>query len=253
MAIARREREPVRVLRIPVKDFMERKWLYKPGEHCTFIGKTQSGKTTLAMGLMGDVITPEMPGIVLVMKPEDETPTKWGKRLDLRRVAEWPPPPQHTNKHSPWRSRGWLVWPKVGSITQDRLTLKRVFHKVFAESYAHTRKSKPRCVFADEVVAIANPKFLGLENDLNLIWMQGSGMGLGLWAACQRPFDAPLNAYEQSVHLFIWRSTDQRNRKRFSEIGGIDADVIDSIVTRLQKYECLYIRRTDYTYCVIGP
>jgi hypothetical protein len=112
--------------------------------------------------------------------------------------------------------------------------------------------SNPRTIFADEVVAIANPKYLGLEHDLNMLWMQGRAMGLALWAACQRPFDAPLNAYEQAVHLFIWRSTDKRNRKRFAEIGGIDPDVIDAIVSRLDGYDCLYIRRTDYTYCVIG-
>lgn len=244
--------EPIRVLRVKREDFLARKWDYKPGEHCTFIGKTRSGKTTLAMELMGDVISPEMPGVVLVMKPEDSTPTKWGRKLELRRVSEWPPPPQHTHKRSPWRSRGWLVWPKVGNINTDRATLRRVFHQVFAESYAHTRMARPRCLFADEVVAIASPKFLGLESDLDLIWMQGSGMGLGLWAACQRPYNAPLNAYEQSVHIFIWRSTDKRNRKRYSEIGGIEPEIVDSIVNQLGKYECLYIRRTDYTYCVIG-
>lgn len=240
------------MLKVSRDDFLERKWLYKPGEHCTFIGKTGSGKTTLAMTLMGDVIKPEMPGIVLVMKPEDETPTKWGKRLDLARVAEWPPPVQQRHKHSPQKKRGWLVWPKVGNINTDRTTLRRVFHQVFAECYAKTRMAKPRCLFADEVVAIASPKFLGLEDDLNLIWMQGRAMGLGLWAACQRPFNAPLNAYEQAVHIFIWKSTDKRNRQRFGEIGGIDADLIEAIVQQLDEYDCLYIRRTDYTFCVIG-
>lgn len=244
--------EPVTVKRIGRDDFINRKWGYEPGQHVTFIGKTGSGKSTLAMQLMNDVITPDWPGIVLVMKPEDDTPTKWGRRLDLARVAEWPPPEKQRNRRSPWKKRGWLVWPNVGNIDTDRETLRRVFHAVFKESYAHTRMARPRVIFADEIVAIASRKFLGLENDVDMIWMQGRSAGLGLWAACQRPFNAPLNAYEQAQHLFIWRSTDKRNRQRFSEIGGIDPDVIDSIVSRLQGFDCLYIRRTDYTFCVVS-
>lgn len=242
----------VQVARIARDDFIARKWVHEPGEHATFIGRTGSGKSTLAMELLNESITIERPGIVLVMKPEDRTPTKWGERLGLKRVPTWPPPVQQRHKRSPKRVRGWLVWPPVGNISTDRNTLRTVFHDVFAESYRNTRMANPRTIFADEVVAIANPKYLGLEHDLNMIWMQGRAMGLALWAACQRPFDAPLNAYEQAVHLFIWRSTDKRNRKRFAEIGGIDPDVIDSIVSQLEGYDCLYIRRTDYTYCVIG-
>lgn len=244
--------EGIRVARIERDDFLTRKWDYEPGQHCTFIGRTGSGKTTLAMELMNRVITPDFPGIVLVMKPEDDTPTKWGQKLDLQRVPEWPPPEVQRHKRSPWRKRGWLVWPRVGNIETDTATLRRVFHSVFRESYAKTRTKTPRCLFADEVVAIANPKYLGLERDLNMIWMQGRAMGLGLWAACTRPFDAPLNAYEQATHIFLWRSTDKRNRKRFSEIGGIDADLIDAIVNQLPKYHCLYINRDTMTYCVVA-
>jgi energy-coupling factor transporter ATP-binding protein EcfA2 len=247
---------PVRIERFGREEFLSERWDYRAGEHVTLIGRTQSGKTTLAFELMDEVIDPDMPALVLVMKPKDPTPTKWGRKLDLVRVPSWPPPIRHrSHKINPQRPRGWLLWPPVGDIDRDKAKLRREFHRAFAESYSQgsRRNGQDRIIFADEIVAIANPKMgLGLANDVDMLWMQGSGMGQGLWAACQRPFEAPQNAYEQSIHLFIFRSTDRRNLKRYGEIGGIDPDVIHSAVSQLHGRDCFYIRRSDYTYCVVG-
>jgi hypothetical protein len=67
-------------------------------------------------------------------------------------------------------------------------------------------------------------------------------MGCGLWAAAQRPFNAPLNMYGQSEHLIIFRDGDQRSVERYGQIGGgIDRDLIEQIVNQLRKHEFLYI------------
>jgi len=145
------------------------------------------------------------------------------------------------------------LWPKLGDIGKDKDVLQTQFRLAMAESYRQSsrpRRGQDRIIFADEVVGISRE--LKLAGELDEIWMRGSGMGLGLWAACQRPFTAPLNAYEQSTHLFLWRSTDQRNRRRFAEIGGIDPELIDRVVNQLEGHDCMYVRRTDYTTCIIG-
>jgi hypothetical protein len=94
-------------------------------------------------------------------------------------------------------------------------------------------------------------KELGLGPELDAIWMRGSSMGLGLWAATQRPFHAPLHAYNAPVHIFLHRDPDLRNMQRYQEIGGVDSRLVRSIVSQLQLHQFLYIRRTDYTMCVV--
>lgn len=241
----------MQVVRFTRQQFYDRAWSYKAGEHATFIGKTQSGKTTLAFELLDRTATPEMPALVLVMKPKDRTPERYGKRLGYKRVTSWPPP--SASRWNPSPPRGWLVWPKLGDIDKDRGRLYGTFRHAMAESYAgaaRRRRGGARIIFADEVVGISRQLKLG--DELDEIWMRGSGMDLGLWAACQRPYNAPLNAYEQSVHLFLWKSTDRRNVKRFGEIGGIPAKQVEEVVSGLGPHECFYIRRTDYTCCVIA-
>lgn len=242
---------PTKVLRFSRGEFMGSRWNYRPGEHVTFIGKTQSGKTTLGFELLDRVTSPDLQGIVLVRKPKDDTPDTLIKQLGYTRVREWPPPSAQLPRWAPNRPRGWALWPRYGHIRRDKLVAANQFGRAMADSYSRTakRRGQPRIIFGDEMLAM---KRLGLEDDMNEIWEQGSGMGLAFWGACQRPFNAPLHAYEQSVHLFIWRSNDTRNLRRYGEIGGIDPQLIHAVVSQLQGHECFYVRRTDYTCCVIG-
>lgn len=76
-------------------------------------------------------------------------------------------------------------------------------------------------------------------------------MRCGMWVSDQRPFYVVQTAYSQAEHLFIGKSTDLRDRKRFGEIGGIDPILVDTETMRLEKYQWLYIRRTGPQYCVV--
>lgn len=221
---------------------------YRAGEHVTFTGKTQSGKTTLSFQLLDAVASPDLPAVVLVMKPKDATPERWAKRMGIRRVRTWPPP--SSQPWTPQRPRGWVLWPKLGNIHEDDHELAEQFGEALAESYARTAKRRggDRIIFGDELVGLAR---LGLGDQLDAIWMRGSSMGLGLWSAAQRPFHAPLNAYSQSVHIFMHRDVDKRNRDRLKEIGGVDPVLIESTMAGMREHEFLYVRRTDYTMCVV--
>lgn len=236
------------VLSVPRAEFLERRWDYKPGQHVTGIGFTQCGKSTLMFELLERSANEKCPAVVLVSKPRDPTPTRWGRRLKYKRLHTWPPPPR-----APWSSRpsGWMLWPKLGDLEKDPDTLRAAFHKAMTESYSQAagRRGQNRIIMADEIIGAS--KRLGLGKDFDQLWEQGSGMGIGLWAAAQRPFNAPQNAYEQSAHLFLWRSTDRRNRQRFGEIGGVDPDLVARVTTSLGPHQVLYIRRTDYTLCIV--
>lgn len=249
----RAEQAPTRIAHIPRDLFLRRYWSYKNGQHVTILGKTGSGKTYLGFQLLDASISKERPGIVLVMKPRDATVERFQKRLELRRVASWPPPYIRRKVDKP---RGYVLWPKLGDFERDDEILHDEFNRCFRESYtqAARRNGEPRCLFVDELVGVA--KELKLEASVNRLYMRGRSLGVGLWAATQRPFNAPLLAYQAPDHIFVASDPDLRNRQRLAEIGGFNTDVLMTITDPdsrvLGKNEFLYLGREDHVMAIVG-
>ncbi len=231
------------VERVGRQEFLDECWDYNPGDHVTIIGPTGSGKTYLGYQLLDATVTPEQPGIVLVMKPRDSTVKKWSKTVEFVTVRNWPP------AYSPWKPRkprGYVVWPKFSyDPDRDNDAMYAIFRRVLLDSY---RKGK-RVIFGDEVYSLAQE--LGLEKELVTLWSKGRSMETALWTATQKPTHIPLWAYSQAEHLFLHFDPDERARKRFSEIGGVDPKLVESIVLTLQRHEWLYIRRRDGAMCIV--
>jgi hypothetical protein len=106
-------------------------------------------------------------------------------------------------------------------------------------------------IFDDEAVSLVRE--MDLKTDLVRIWTKGRSVDCGLWAATQRPSLVPLEMYDQATHLFLAYDPDERNQKRFAEIGGVDPDLVAHVVARLPRFHWLYIRRSDRKLCVVGP
>jgi hypothetical protein len=217
---------------------------YEKGQHVAIMGPTQSGKTTLAFDLLDRIAAPELPAVVLVMKPRDDVVKQFAKLSGFRKVESWPPAVNRAFRKKGGgfgkRQRGWIFWPRhsLTDIERDDRMLSAAFKEVLTDCY----RRGDRIVFADEILGLS--KELGLEQQLNAIWSRGSSMGCGLWAATQRPFNAPLLMYGSSSHLMIFKDGDKRSRERYDEIGGMDDDVdIEKIVLSLKAHEFLYIGR----------
>lgn len=223
--------------------FLDRVWDYRPDEHVTILGKTGSGKTHLAQELLERSATPENPAVVLVMKPKDATVTRWAKRVAYKRVTTWPQAP---SVWSPRKPPGYVLWPKhTYRADQDNAAHWRVFERAIMNAY---RKGN-HIVFADEVSGLQR---IGLTEELETVWERGRAMRAPIWATSQRPTFISSHAYTQASHVFLGNIKDERARKRFGEISGVDPKLVAYNVGKLGKHEWLYIRQEDSTMCIIG-
>lgn len=228
---------------IPRRTFLADYWTYEAGDHVSFIGPTGSGKTFLANPLLARSVSEDLPGFVLVMKRRDATVSRFMERYGWRRSVTYPIPPS-VKKRPP----GWVIWPHhTADPDADDERMAGIFHRFLRDSYVRG----DRVIFADEIQGLVEE--MGLQRDLVRIWSRGRSEGCGLWAATQRPYMAPQHMYSQATHLFLAYTPDQRDRKRFAEIGGVDPEYVEYVVGRLPRYHWLYIRRADMTMCVVGP
>ena len=223
--------------------FIRRRWNYRRGQHVTGIAPTQDGKTTLFFQLLQQTARPDLPAVVLVMKPRDPVPAAWTRHLGFIEVPSWPP-----RNRRPWEKPppGYTLWPPHSFIvTIDNKRMTEEFTKAIRWAY-----QRGNCiVFADEVYGLL-AELDDLDDDLIALWSRGGGMGTGLWAATQRPAGSaghgiPGFMYSNTQHLFFARDPDARSRQRYGEIGGVDPQLIARGVLSLRKYEFLYINKGD--------
>lgn len=232
------------VMRYDRQTFMRDVWDYAPGEHVTILAPTGNGKTHLAFQLLGVTATPELPAVVFVMKPRDETVTKFAKKHKFRTVRDWPPSTLKTMIQKP---PGWVLWPvETNDPDIDDARHEVIFRKAIRDNY----KRGNRIIFADETYSLENE--LGQKDDLRRVWTKGRSMRAGLWAASQRPVWISRWAL-QAHHLFLANDPDVAMQKRYGEIGGgIDPDAVRFTVSRLKRYEFVYINREERAMCIIG-
>lgn len=222
-------------------------WAYRPGEHVSIIGPTDSGKTYLAHQLLGVTATPQLPAIDLVMKPKDQTSKKFARSNRFRIVRDWPVSPVE----SVWRPKkpaGFVVWPKHKFDPDfDDTEHNEIFRRAILDSY----KRGNRILFADEMYSLTRELQPGLTREVVAVWTKGRSMGCGLWAATQRPRDVPQHMYSAAEHLFLAFDPNKKSIERYGEIGGVSPKIVESVTSALPKRHWLYIRRSDRTMCVV--
>lgn len=237
---------------------------YQPGQHVTFIGPTQRGKTRLCQDLLLVTISPEHRALLLSGKPPDRDKTmgEAAERLNLRLIHEWPPPMSRVRDR---KKNGWVLQPYRNNaeakrdVQADYAQLKREFRGAMLDNYA---SKQPVITVVDEAHLIQND--LGLKKEYEAPLMRGAPDN-AVWSLIQRGRYITYHAYGAPEHVFIFDDPDQSNRERYTEIGGADPEFIDQYVSNLQTYrltsgtgkgrtisECLYIKRSGPEFAVIG-
>lgn len=225
-------------------EFITRRFDYRAGEHVAFIAPTQSGKTTLGFQLLDQVASPQMQAVVLVEKPRDRTVDKFRKQIPLRLTRSWPPT---VSRWVGGRPRGYVLWPRTTfDPNRDYSAKYTQFRRAILESY---KTKRSRIVFADEFYKLS--ELYGLSRECIEILASGSSMGCGGWFATQKPSHVPTWLYGNADHLFLAYDPDERNRKRFGEIGGVNPQTVSDAVYNLGQYQWLYIRRRGRVMCII--
>lgn len=224
--------------------FITSVWRYKAGEHVSFIGPTGAGKTFLMLPLLARSVSDDLPGYLTVMKPRDKTVGDFLRTHERwKRTLTFPPPPSVGKK-----PQGWVVWPHHTKDPEgDDARHVEIFRRMHRQLYV-----RGDCIIADDE-AVSLVREMKMGPDLVRIWTKGRSIGAGLWAATQRPAMVPLEMYDMAEHLFLAYDPDKRSQERFGEIGGVDPELVVSVVKQLPRYHWLYIRRSDRAMCVVGP
>lgn len=232
--------------RISRADFLKY-WDYGPGQHVSFLGPTQRGKTTFAIQLLGVTISPQLPCVILAGKPpgRDDGMANAAKTLNLRIVETWPPVRTPRDR----RRNGFVLRPKhtMRDLKADDKNLGDQYQKALMSLYA---SKKPVIVVCDEAHHVQND--LKLKKECEAILMRGAPV-VANWSLIQRGFYMSYHCYAAPEHVFIFHDPDRSNQQRYKELGGVDPRLVAEIVENLKTYrtekgnsisECLYIRRS---------
>ncbi|MBO2460979.1 hypothetical protein [Actinomadura violacea] len=240
------------IKRIPRLAFLQEYWDYKPGEHVSLIAPTQNGKTTMIWDLLKHTDTSwcSVPPVMLVAKPKDPVVYNALDQMDYSVLKDWPPRKKWFSQEVP---AGYGLWPPHLMDVPSEVNNAHLAER-FKPAISDLFWRGDSILIADEIYFLCAE--LSLSKEMTRYWTQGHGMGAGLWTAGQKPSGTqqgtvPSFIYNSPTHTFLGRDPDEKNRKRFGEIGGISPRLVEEAVAGLAKYEWLYIHRDGPTYCIV--
>lgn len=225
--------------------------------HVSFFGPTGRGKSTLCFQLLGSVVSPDLQVISLhgKIKGRDPVIARAAKRYNLRIVPELP----SANRQRYDRRReynGYIIVPLEHPLppSEEKALLTKAFRDAIAQNYQTTKRHTITHVNEAHQVQAD----LKLKADIESPLMRG-GPDNAVWSEAQRGSYLSYHTYNAPEHLFIFNDPDRDNRRRYSDFGCADPDVIEYLTNNLRTErsrdgrtisQCLYIRRSGGMYVV---
>jgi hypothetical protein len=236
------------------KEFAQNRFDYKAGQHVIFGGPSTRGKTRLSFELLQYIVSPDLPALVAVSKPDDPETSRWGTRLHFRRVETWPPSKKMSEVE--WlggrRPNGYLIWPKFGDIRADSVNASQITADLLAHTYANGVNHKHAILVMDDTMVKA--KVLNLDGDMVTILAMAGAMGIGLWLFVQKPTDSgrtTLWGFENATHYFFTAGSEARMLQRYVEIAGDKGPIIRRVLPTLKPFQFLYLQKYSGHMCIV--
>jgi hypothetical protein len=221
--------------RIPWEDFVS-KFDWQQSEHVGLVGPNGQGKTTLLTSIlpMRTYVT------LFATKPRDRTLNELIVRGDFDLYHEWL---DVDADKSPRR----VLWPDARDIEADALQ-----RRVFAEAFKAIYDEGNWCLAVDEGYYIASE--LKLAPQMRKFWTQSRSLDVSFVVGTQRPAWVPVELYDESTHLFIWRINEAEALRRLSSLGAANKEAAKMVIEELEPHQCLYInKRTGAMYRTRAP
>jgi hypothetical protein len=242
-------------------DFVNEYFEYRPGQHVICVAPTGGGKSYLIWQLLSEAMRqqPHLSVQYQMPKPADPTTVSFAARMGLRETPVWPP----RKKLFEPKPNGYVLWPPH----PQNLTPDERHDAVGAE----LRKGLDAQFWRGNSISVVDDAhsaatMMGLNPNIEETLVNGRANGSGLWLGTQKPSGTLVSggitsfAWSSAHHLFIGKTPNDADIKRYSEIGGLDPKVIDRTVRNLRTYsvngntltEWLYISKSGPYAALIG-
>lgn len=197
-------------------------------EHVTIVGPTGQGKSVLGLSILEARAKARGSHVViLATKPRDRAMSALGRREGWNIIRRWPPG---------YGQDRVIFWPRFGDVRTVTHRHAAIFREVLEDIF-HERN---RVVYLDEAYYLSDD--LGLKDLLTKFWQMGRSQNIVLVAGTQRPVAVPRPMFSECSWFIAFRTADEDELRRVSEIGGVDNRKLRDVMRTLQPHEFVCVQ-----------
>lgn len=208
---------------------------WQQGGHVLITGGTGSGKTELARLVIEERIKRGGYVVVFMCKLEDETIST--SYRGFKRWKTWKKKPRVDENRI-------LLWPDVeGKPLREALI---IWKKVFREALDEISRVGKWTVQFDEGLFIASPAYLGLAQEMGMMYQLMRSMKGTMITLAQRPAHLPVTIYANIEHALVGRASELPDLKRLADLDGpTNSRELRDIIALNGRH--------DFTWIPVGP